>query len=297
MPGCVPRSRAEALPHQSPPAPHRPPPVPVGLLRVRVALAIVVVGLGVALHAPSTRAAGEPDYRKALETSQAAIGRATGEFRFTDSAGRPVSLAQLRDRPLVVSFVYTGCFQACPVATQFLANAVRTARKALGEDSFRVVSIGFNQPFDSPQAMAAFARQNGISEPDWLFLSPQASDVPALTRAFGFSYERTPKGFDHVTQLSVVDTRGVIVRQVYGDSFEMPMLVEPLKALLSGQAVQTLSVEGLWQKVKLYCTVYDPFTGGYRLNYSIFVEIFAGLTTLGAVGWFIVRGLRRGRPA
>ena len=212
MPGCAPRSRAEAPVRESSPVPARcvGVRVPGRPVRVGLVLAIFVAGLAVALQAPPARAAAEPDYRKALETSQAAIGRTMGEFRFTDSAGRPVTLAQLRDKPLVVSFVYTGCFQACPVATQFLGNAVRIARKAFGDDSFRVVSIGFNQPFDSPQAMAAFARQNGIAEPDWLFLSPEASDVPALTRAFGFSYERTPKGFDHVTQVSVVDERGVI---------------------------------------------------------------------------------------
>ena len=268
-------------------------------MRVRrlLALAVAFLGLAGAPGAPLAAATAEPDYRKALEFSQAAIGRTTGEFRFTDSAGRTVTLAQLRDRPLIVSFVYTGCFQACPVATRFLSGAVQAARKALGEGSFRVASIGFNQPFDSPQAMAAFARQNGIADPDWLFLAPDASDVPALARAFGFSYAQTPKGFDHVTQLSVVDARGVIVRQVYGESFEMPMLVEPLKSLLSGQAAETLSLDNVWQKVKLYCTVYDPFSGRYRLDYSLFVEIFAGLTTLVAIGWFIGRELRRGRHA
>ena len=261
------------------------------------ALVCALIALAATLAASGALATGEPDARKALEASQAVIGRPTGDFRFTDSTGRVVTLSQLRDKPLVVSFVYTGCFQACPVATQFLATATQTARKALGEDSFRVVSIGFNQPFDSPQAMAAFARQNSIADPRWLFLSPDASDVPALARAFGFSYQATPKGFDHVTQVSVVDARGVIVRQVYGESFELPMLVEPLKAVLSGRAAQTFSVEGVWEKVKLYCTVYDPFTGGYRVDYSLFFEIFAGATTLIAIGWFIVRELGRNRRA
>ena len=63
------------------------------------------------------------DEKAALKESQAAIGRALGEHRFTDSEGRPVRLADLRGKPLVVNFVYTGCFQACPVATAFLASA------------------------------------------------------------------------------------------------------------------------------------------------------------------------------
>jgi protein SCO1/2 len=145
--------------------------------------------------------------------------------------------------------------------------------------------------------MAAFARQSGIADPRWLFLSPEASEVPALARAFGFSYEATPKGFDHVTQLTVVDASGVIVRQVYGESFELPMLVEPLKSLLAGEAARNFSVDAVWEKVKLYCTVYDPVTGGYRVDYSLFMEIFAGASTLIAIGWFIARELGRSRTA
>jgi len=239
--------------------------------------------------------AAEPDYRKALEASQAAIGRAPGDYRFRDSEGRAVRLSDYRGRPLLVSFVYTGCFQACPVATQFLSRAVREARRALGDGKFAVVSIGFNQPFDNPAAMAAFARQNRIADPRWAFLSPEPSDAEALAAEFGFVFQATPKGFDHITQVSIVDADGAVYRQVYGENFDLPMLVGPLKELLSGQASRAFTPSNLWEKVKLYCTVYDPLSGGYRANYSLFFEVFAGLTTLGAIAAFIGRELRRGR--
>lgn len=254
----------------------------------------LLAALAAALAAAPAHA-GEPDYEKALRESQAAIGRQPGEHRFRDTAMREVRLADYRGKPLVVSFVYTGCFQACPVATQFLARAVKQARDALGPDSFNVVSIGFNQPFDGPEAMASFARQNRISDPRWAFLAPEPRAVEALARDFGFSYSATPKGFDHITQVTIVDANGVIYRQVYGETFELPMLVGPLKELLSGEASRSLTLENVWTKVKLYCTVYDPVGGGYRLNYSLFFEIFAGLTFLGAVAWFVIRELRRAR--
>src|SRR5690606_29928795 len=101
--------------------------------------------------------------------------------RLRDHEGRDVRFSDFAGKPLLISLVYTGCFQACPVATQFLAEAVRVARKALGDDRFNVVSIGFNQPFDTPPAMAAFKRQNKIDEPGWHFLSPDIAQVDALT--------------------------------------------------------------------------------------------------------------------
>jgi len=244
----------------------------------------------------SSAGGGAPqDVERAFRTSQAAEGRTLGDFAFTDSAGRAVRLSDFRGRPLVVSFVYTGCFQACPVATQFLARAVAAARAALGDDRFEVVSIGFNQPFDSPAAMAAFARQNRIDDPRWRFLSPEPARVEALAAEFGFVFQATPKGFDHITQVSIVDADGAVYRQVYGENFDLPMLVGPLKELLSGQASRAFTPSNLWEKVKLYCTVYDPLSGGYRANYSLFFEVFAGLTTLGAIAAFIGRELRRGR--
>lgn len=252
------------------------------------ALAAGVFALG-AVHAQ------QPDYESALRDSQAAIGRQVGEYTFRDAQLREVRFSDLGGKPLVVSFVYTGCFQACPVTTQFLAKAVKSAREALGADSFRVVTIGFNQPFDGPEAMGNFARQNRIADPQWTFLSPDPKAVEALTREFGFSYRATPKGFDHLTQASVVDANGVIYRQVYGETFELPMLVGPLKELLSGEAARTFTLENVWTKVKLYCTVYDPAGGGYRLNYSLFVEIFAGITFLGALAWVGLREYRRTR--
>jgi protein SCO1/2 len=260
-------------------------------------LAAGLAALGVWLHAGPAAVAAEPDYRAALAASQAAIGQAVGEHPMRDTQGRPVRFAELKGRPLVVNFVYTGCFQACPVATQFLAGAVRTARAALGERSFSVVTIGFNQPFDSPVAMADFARRNRIADPDWHFLSPDPSDVEALTKAFGFAFQATPKGFDHIAQVTVVDAEGVVYRQIYGETFELPMLVGPLKELLSGQADRRLTLGDVWTKVKLYCTVYDANSGGYRLNYSLFFELFAGITFLAAVAAYLVIERRRAARA
>lgn len=260
----------------------------------RIAAAAVVAGVPLLAAAQS----GPPsDVRRAFETSQAAIGNPIGDFELRDASGKTVRLSDYRGKPLLVSFIYTGCFQVCPTTTRFLSEAVGVARKALGDGRFKVVSIGFNQPFDDPVAMASFAKQVGISDPDWAFLSPAPKDVEALTRRFGFTYEATSGGFDHLLQVSIVSADGVLYRQVYGENFDMPMLVQPLKELLSGQASQQLTLANVWDKVILYCTVYDPHSGGYRVNYSLFFEIFAGLTTLGAIAWVVLRELRRSRRA
>ena len=214
--------------------------------------------------------------KAALRESQAAIGRQIGDYRFRDSAEREVRLAQLRGQPLVVNFIYTGCFQVCPTATKALETAVKEAEKTLGRGKFRVATIGFNLPFDTPQSMKDFARKQGISAPNWLFLTPDAEALPALLADFGFSYEQTAAGFDHLLQATIVDGEGRIYRQLYGDSFAAPQFAGPLVELLANAPRPAGDIAAFMQQVKLLCTVYDPAAGKYRVNYAVVIEILVG---------------------
>jgi protein SCO1 len=258
---------------------------------------MVLAGLlcGPALALPDGNAGPGLDPKAALSASQAAIGRPVADYRLTDREGRQVRLSDYRGKPLLVSFVYTGCFQVCPTTTKFLGKAVRVAQDALGPDAFRVVTIGFNLPFDNPQSMRVFARRHGIDLPNWEFLSPEPATLGELTRDFGFTYAPTPKGFDHITQVTIVDADGRVYRQIYGDAFEFPMLVGPLKDLIAGRPTPAQDLGGLLEKVRLLCTVYDPTSGKYRINYALFIEIFVGLTILGGTLYYLLDELRRHR--
>lgn len=258
--------------------------------RFRLLAAVLLACL--AFGAQATTPA-EQEQQQALRTSQAAIGRTVSNWQFIDQNNKPITMSDLRGRPLVVSFIYTGCFQVCPTTTLFLKKAVQATRDALGAGSFTVLSIGFNQPFDTPEALADFARKQGINLANWRFVAPRAADVPALLAEFGLTVKPTTAGFDHIIQASIVDADGVIYRQVYGDAFELPMFIGPMKQLLSGQAERAVTLENVWLKVKLFCTVYDPTSGRYKFNYSLFVELFAGITFLGALVWYAVLGWRR----
>jgi protein SCO1/2 len=220
------------------------------------------------------------DQNEALRRSQAAIGRTPGDYQFTAADGRRVNLSQYRGKPLVVHFVYTGCYQVCPTTTRVLAGAVKEAQRSLGAGNFQTLTIGFNLPFDTPAAMRAYARQYGVNLPQWDFLSPDAEGVERLTQDFGFSFTQTPNGFDHVLQVTIVDASGAIYRQIYGDSFDLPLLMEPLKSLLTGQPVPATMVSDWIERVRLLCTVYDPSAGKYRINYAVLIEILVGTSII-----------------
>ena len=225
----------------------------------------------------------------ALRASQAVVGSTLGEYVLLDREGKPVRLSSFRGKPLLVSLVYTGCFSVCPTGTRTLHESVAVLQNRFGLHRFNVVSIGFNQPADSPQALKAFAAQQRISLPDWEFLSPAPAIVASLTRELGFSYVETAAGFDHVLQVTIVDAGGRIVRQVYGEQIGVDQLSEPLSQLLMGVPVANdTRLADLIDRVRILCSVYDPATGTYRVDYGLVIMLAGGATFLVAMLWFFL---------
>jgi len=239
------------------------------------------------------------DESEALRAAEAAIGRTIPDAELLDRNGRPVRLSDYRGKPLLVSFIYTGCFQVCPAQTRALYEAVKGLDRLLGEHQFNVVSIGFNQPFDSPDALRSFARQHRIEHRNWEFLSPPREGVDALTRAFGFSFVATPAGFDHVLGVTVVDATGRIHAQVYGDRLRADQLGAPLRELLlNAPPVATSTLSAMVERVRILCTVYDPETGEYRYDWKLIFEIIGGMLFFSSVALYFLfewRDQRRAR--
>jgi len=234
------------------------------------------------------------DEATALKISQAAIGRTlNAAYRFTTSDGRSISFGDLRGKPLVINLVYTSCYHVCPTITQTVARAARVAWGAMGADGFRVATIGFDTPNDTPDRMRTFARERGIDMAQWDFLSTDAATIASLAKDLGFIYFPSPRGFDHLALTVIVDAEGKVYRPVYGDSFAVPTLVEPLKDLVFGRKASTKNWDGWINGIKLFCTVYDPTSGRYKFDYSVFVAIISGIASLGALGWFILRAWRQ----
>ena len=237
------------------------------------------------------------DEKTALALSQAAMGQVLGDYEFLDGNGKRITLASMRGKPVIISLIYTSCYHICPTITTNLARVVDIARAALGDDSFSVLSIGFDTPVDTPDKMRLFAKQRNIDNNNWHFVSASADTMQRLARDVGFSYFSTPKGFDHMIQATLVDANGKVYRQVYGMAPEPPALVEPLKEILYGKQVSASPLDGWINNIKLFCTVYDPSTGRYHFDYSIFIALGLAFLMLGATAWFIISAWRKAPPS
>ncbi|MBF0096902.1 MAG: SCO family protein [Magnetococcales bacterium] len=241
--------------------------------------------------------AAENDPEQLLRTSQAAIGKRLPDLSFFNQRGEPVSLGQLRGKPLLINLIYTTCNHTCTVSTRSLAVTVAKAKAVFGEDAFEVLTVGFDTRADTPKAMDYYARQQRISDPRWLFLSGSEETVKQLMELTGFVAFPSPRGFDHLAQVTVVDREGTVYQQAYGESVPTPQLVEPLKELILGlPAKQNEStVDLLVRRVRFFCTTYDPRDDTYRYDYSLFVGIFIGAFCILSVVIFLVREIRQNK--
>jgi protein SCO1/2 len=254
--------------------------------------ASIVPAIAIAAHA------GPPalDAGVALEASQAAIGRTLSDGVLTNDRGQRIRLSDLRGRPVVISPVYTSCFHICPTTTTYLKRAADVAFELLGDQAFTVLTFGFDTPRDTPERMREYARERGIDSPQWVFASGDAATVAALLRELGFLYQPTAAGFDHLIQATIVDAEGRVYRQVYGQEFEAPLLVDGIKRLVTGQRAAESTLPALVESVRLLCTVFDPKSGRYRFDWSLILSFAIGVSCLGAVAVFIWRSWREMPP-
>ncbi len=274
--------------------PRRPGIDPTKLL-IAAAVGLALFFVAGLLFGQALPAGTKFEPRDVLAISQAAVGTSVGDYTLIDRDGKLVRLAEYRGKPYIVSFIYTGCTQVCPTTTKFLGSAVGEAQRTLGADRFRVVTVGFNLPFDTPAAMREFQRKQGIDLANWAFVAADSATIEALARDTGFVWIPSASGFDHLTQATIVDAQGRVFQQVYGESFELPMLVRPLQALTEGAPAPIQNLAEIVERVRILCTVYDPRAGKYRLNYGLFIEILVGLAVLGATLYYLGSEWRRQR--
>lgn len=242
--------------------------------------------------------ATEPDFSKfshddAFAYSQRAIGTTLENVTLQKTDGSVVKLESYRGQPLLISMIYTSCHHICPSTTQYLNQVVQKARSALDSDSFQVVSIGFDTVNDSPQRMAQFQSNAAVEDANWQFLSADADNMATLVKQLGFIYYPSPKGFEHLVQATVVDGKGAIYRQVYGMSFDTPLLIEPLKDLVFGRPREQSVLHYMENRIRLFCTVYDPATDSYRIDISVFIGTFVGLIVSIVFASVLVKEWRR----
>ena len=233
------------------------------------------------------------DEKEILRISQAAIGSQIGDYTFLDRSGRTVRISDYLGKPLVISMIYTHCPFICATTTKSL-TALKLSQSAFGVDSFGVLTIGFDTENDTPEAMDMFAQRTEVDLKNWDFVSSDAETIKKISKDLGFTFMPSDEGgFNHISQTTFIDQDGKVYRQVYGEEFPNKTLLEPMRDMIYNIKTAESGLAGAVNKVKLFCTVYDPKTGKYVVNYNEIIGFGFGFLFSFLVIWWIVIEYRR----
>ena len=156
------------------------------------AVALIVLGAAPMALASASRNA-DPILARAIDGPSAPVDYPAPAFSLTDQRGAPVSLASLRGKAVLLTFLDPVCVSDCPL----IAQEFRQAGQQLGAAARHVelVAIVINPLFYTVAFTQAFDRQENLAGvPDWLYLTSSPARLAGIWRAYGVTGEVSPAG-------------------------------------------------------------------------------------------------------
>jgi len=153
-------------------------------------------------------------------------------FRLIDQFGRPISLAQFKGKPVVLTFLYTHCPDQCPLT----AEKLHAVMLSLGSDAQRVgvVAVSTDPRRDTTAAALNFSQVHRMQN-YWHYLLGTESELSPVWSSYSVYAAPTPTSTGgsvaHTTAVYVIDKQGR-ERVFFGSDFTSAQLTRDLQILL-----------------------------------------------------------------
>ena len=153
-------------------------------------------------------------------------------FTLTAQDERRVSLADLRGKVVVLTFIYTTCVDTCPLLTAKLAGLQGRLGADFGARVF-FVSVTVDPDRDTPAVLKTYGAAHGARFDGWAFLTGTTAEIREVAKQYGVFAKKTARGdVDHTFLTSVIDARGVLRVQYMGTRFDPMELLADIRGVL-----------------------------------------------------------------
>jgi cytochrome oxidase Cu insertion factor (SCO1/SenC/PrrC family) len=181
------------------------------------ALAIIALGAAPMAAAAANRTA-DPILALAIAGDSSAMNVPAPAFQLTDQNSQPVSLASLRGRVVLMTFLDPVCTSDCPI----IGAEFKEAGVLLGaaDKHVELVAVVANPTYRSVAFTRAFDREEGLNTvPNWLYLTGSLSQLGQVWRQYGITVENLPAGAmsAHNDLAVVIDRTGHIREELGAD--------------------------------------------------------------------------------
>jgi cytochrome oxidase Cu insertion factor (SCO1/SenC/PrrC family) len=155
---------------------------------------------------------------QAVDGSAAPLNYRAAAFSLTDQHGRTVTLASLRGKVVLLTFLDPVCTSDCPL----IAQEFREAGQQLGAAGRQVelVAIVANPVNYQIGYTQAFDRQEGLTGvPNWLYLTGSLAQLQAVWRNYGIAADIEPAGamIGHSEVAYAIDQAGQVRQEMAFD--------------------------------------------------------------------------------
>jgi len=181
------------------------------------ALAVIVLGAAPMASAAANRTA-DPILALAISGNSSRLDLPAPGFSLTDQDGRTVSLASLRGRVVLMTFLDPVCTTDCPIIAQEFKQAGQMLREEAGQ--VELVAVVANPTYRSTAFTRAFDRQEGLTAvPNWVYLTGSLSQLGEVWRHYGVSVQNLPAGAmsAHNDLAVIIDPAGRIRQEMAAD--------------------------------------------------------------------------------
>ena len=190
---------------------------PLRVIAGIAALGVIIVGAAPMSFAAVNKTA-DPITAEALSGTNGQLDTPAPNFTLTSQDGRQVSLASLRGKVVLLSFLDPVCTTDCPV----IASEMRVADGLLGSKAAdaELVSVVANPTYTSLAYTRAFDVQEGLNTvPNWLYLTGTVSQLATVWHYFGVEVEDLPAGAmaAHNDIAFVISAKGVLKQELSDD--------------------------------------------------------------------------------
>ncbi|HVC44470.1 MAG TPA: SCO family protein [Candidatus Binataceae bacterium] len=149
-----------------------------------------------------------------------------------DQNGHPVSLASLKGKIVLVSFIHASCRGVC----EMLTAKMRQVAHNLGSNAaarVTMVSITTDPAEDQPPELLAYAKKEGVDANGWLFLTGPADQVARVLAVYNVPHEDEQDELTHVFALYLIGSNGQMVREYHGMSIAPKVVASDIRKTAS----------------------------------------------------------------
>ena len=206
------------------------------------ALGVILVGAAPMAFASVNRTA-DPIIAQAIAGTSGQPDTPAPGFTLTSQDGRQVSLAGLRGKVVLLTFLDPVCTTDCPL----IAQEMRSADTMLGAkaSNTELVAVVANPTYTSIAYTKAFTSQENLGQvPNWLYLTGSLSQLADVWHSYGIEVEDLPAGAmsAHNDLAFVISADGKVQQEISDDPGPgTPATTSSFAGLMADSVLQSMS--------------------------------------------------------